>query len=222
MSVGVGRERQFEVYVAGARGTYPSVPVSFERLQRAARGRMSAEGYAYVAGGAGREETIRANRAAFERWRIVPRMLRDVSSRDTRSEVLGTPLPSPFVLCPIGVLEVAHREADVAVGRAAAAEGIPLVFSNQASRPMEEVARAMALGALAHSRAQLAVAVTGIAGPGGGTPAKPVGTVWLALARLGGPVQAERLQLQGERTSIREQTVEHALQRLIALATGAR
>ena len=143
MSVGIGRERQFEVYVAGARGTYPNVPVSFERLQRAARGRMSAEGYAYVAGGAGREETMRANRAAFERWRIVPRMLRDVSSRDTRVDVLGTALPSPFVLCPIGVLELAHRDADVAVGRAAAAEGIPFVFSNQASRPMEEVARAM-------------------------------------------------------------------------------
>jgi lactate 2-monooxygenase len=143
MSVEGGRERQFEVYVAGARGTYPSVPVSFERLQRAARGRMSAEGYAYVAGGAGREETMRENRVAFERWRIVPRVLRDVSTRDTSGAVLGTPLPSPFVLCPIGVLEMAHRDADVAVGRAAAAEGIPFVFSNQASRPMEEVARAM-------------------------------------------------------------------------------
>ena len=58
-------------------------------------------------------------------------------------EVLGTPLASPFVLCPIGVLEMAHRDADVAVARAAAAEGIPFVFSNQASRPMEETARAM-------------------------------------------------------------------------------
>ena len=57
--------------------------------------------------------------------------------------MLGTPLPSPFVLCPIGVLEMAHRDADVAVARAAAAEGIPFIFSNQASRPMEETARAM-------------------------------------------------------------------------------
>ena len=104
---------------------------------------MSPEGYAYVAGGAGTEETMRENRAAFERWRIVPRMLRDVSVAATADEVLGTPLPSPFVLCPIGVLEMAHRDADVAVARAAAAEGIPFVFSNQASRPMEETARAM-------------------------------------------------------------------------------
>ena len=103
---------------------------------------MSPEGYAYVAGGAGTEETIRENRAAFERWRIVPRMLRDVSPRDG-VEVLGTPLLVPARLCPIGVLEMAHRDADVAVARAAAAEGIPFVFSNQASRPMEETARAM-------------------------------------------------------------------------------
>jgi lactate 2-monooxygenase len=143
MSVGIGRERQFEIYVGGARGVYPRVPVSFERLQQAARGAMSPQGYAYVAGGAGTEETMRGNRAAFERWRIVPRMLRDVSTRDTAVELLGTPLPSPFVLCPIGVLEMAHRDADVAVARAAGSEGIPFVFSNQASRPMEETARAM-------------------------------------------------------------------------------
>jgi lactate 2-monooxygenase len=143
MSVGIGRERQFEVYVSGARGVYPPVPVSFERLEGAARKAMSREGYSYVAGGAGTEETMRENRTAFERWRIVPRMLRDVSTRDTAVEVLATRLPSPFVLCPIGVLEMAHREADVAVARAAAAEGIPFIFSNQASRPMEETASAM-------------------------------------------------------------------------------
>jgi len=143
MSVGIGRERQFEVYVGGARGSYPTVPVSFHRLERAAQKAMSPEGYAYVAGGAGSEETMRENRAAFERWRIVPRILRDVSTRDTAVEVVGTRLTSPFVLCPIGVLEMAHRGADVAVARAAAAEGIPFVLSNQASRPMEETARAM-------------------------------------------------------------------------------
>ncbi len=143
MSVGIGRERQFEVYVGGARGSYPTVPVGFTGLEEAARSRMSPEGFAYVAGGAGTEETMRENRAAFERWRIVPRMLRDVSSRDTTVSVLGTDLTSPFVLCPIGVLEMAHRDADVAVARAAAAEGVPFVFSNQASRPMEETARAM-------------------------------------------------------------------------------
>jgi lactate 2-monooxygenase len=143
MSVGIGRERQFEIYVNGARGAFPTVPAANDLLEAAARRKMSPEGYAYIAGGAGTEETIRENRAGFERWRIVPRTLRDVSTRDTAVELLGTRLPSPFVLCPIGVLEMAHREADVAVGRAAASEGIPYVFSNQASRPMEEVASAM-------------------------------------------------------------------------------
>ena len=84
----------------------------------------------------------------------------------------------------------------------------------------EEVARAMAEGALAHSRAQLAVAVTGIAGPGGGSSAKPVGTVWLAVARAGEGTQAELLQLGGDRTAIREQTVQRALQWLVERTTG--
>jgi lactate 2-monooxygenase len=70
-------------------------------------------------------------------------MLRDVSARDTSVELFGARLPSPFVLSPIGVLEMAHRDADVAVARAAASQGVPLIFSNQASRPMEECARAM-------------------------------------------------------------------------------
>ena len=77
-----------------------------------------------------------------------------------------------------------------------------------------EVARSMADGALAHSRAGLAVAVTGVAGPTGATPGKPVGTVWVAVARRGGATQTERLALQGDRASIREQTVHQALQRL--------
>jgi len=142
-AIGIGRERQFEVYVAGARGTYPRVPVSSEGLEAAARKAMGPEGFAYVAGGAGREETMHENREAFERWRMVPRMLRDVSKRETEVELFGSRLASPVVLCPIGVLEMAHADADVAVARAAAAEGLPMIFSNQASRPMEECARAM-------------------------------------------------------------------------------
>src|SRR5207244_9476359 len=82
-------------------------------------------------------------RAAFERRRIVPRMLRDVSSRDTSIELFGRRLPFPFLLAPVGVLELARSEADVAVARAAAAEGVPMIFSNQASRPMEACADAM-------------------------------------------------------------------------------
>lgn len=83
-----------------------------------------------------------------------------------------------------------------------------------------EVACAMAEGALAHARAELSVAVTGIAGPGGAVPGKPVGTVWLAWARQGQPAQPELLQLGGDRRSVRAQTVEAALQRLLQAATA--
>jgi isopentenyl diphosphate isomerase/L-lactate dehydrogenase-like FMN-dependent dehydrogenase len=104
---------------------------------------MTKEAYAYVAGGAGLESTIEANRAAFERRRIVPRVMRDVSERDLSVELFGRRLPTPFLLAPIGVLELVHRDADVAVARAAAAEGAPMIFSNQASRSMEECAAVM-------------------------------------------------------------------------------
>jgi nicotinamide-nucleotide amidase len=88
-----------------------------------------------------------------------------------------------------------------------------------------EVAQAMAEGALAHSRADLAVAVTGIAGPGGATPGKAVGTVWLAVARRDGSgvvTQTELLQLDGDRAAIRALTVQFALQRLTTRATADR
>lgn len=135
--------RQQAIYSAGMSGYTPRVPTDFGALEAAAEKTMSTEGFAYIAGGAGRESTMAANRRAFERWRIVPRMLRDVAERDISVELFGRRLAQPFVLCPIGVLEMAHAEADIAVARAAAARGVPMLFSNQASRPMEDCAAAM-------------------------------------------------------------------------------
>ena len=139
----IGRVRQEEIYLGGVAGKKPAVPTVMADLEQAARRKMSVQGFAYVAGGAGLESTVLANRRAFERWRIVPRVLRDVSERDTSVELFGTTLPSPLLLAPIGVLEMAHREADLAVARAAAAEGAPFTFSSQASVPMEQCAAAM-------------------------------------------------------------------------------
>jgi isopentenyl diphosphate isomerase/L-lactate dehydrogenase-like FMN-dependent dehydrogenase len=119
------------------------VPVSAEELEGAAQHAMSREAFAYTAGGAGSESTMRANRAAFDRWRIVPRVLRDVSVRDTSIELFGRRLPTPLLLSPIGVLELMHRDADLAVARAAASLGVPMIFSNQASVPMEGCAATM-------------------------------------------------------------------------------
>ena len=138
-----GRERQAEVFLSGATGRRTRIPFDAARLEERAQTVMSAEAFAYVAGGAGAEETMRANRRAFERVSIVPRTLRDVSRRDSSLELFGRRLPGPFLLAPIGVLELAHRDADVAAARAAASLGLPAIFSSQASRPMEEVAAAM-------------------------------------------------------------------------------
>ncbi len=139
----IGRGRQRDIYLAGVGGMRPPVPVEPAALEKAAQGAMSPEAWAYIAGGAGRESTMDANRAAFEKRRIVPRVLRDVENRDLSIELFGQRLPTPLLLCPIGVLEMAHREADLAVGRAAAAWRVPFIFSNQASVPMEQVAAAM-------------------------------------------------------------------------------
>ncbi len=83
----------------------------------------------------------------------------------------------------------------------------------------EPVARAMAAGAVAHSAAQVAVAVTGVAGPGGGSAEKPVGTVWFGWS-VGGVLHAERRLFDGDRAAVRAATVHHALQTLVRLLAG--
>jgi lactate 2-monooxygenase len=124
-------------------GRRPGVPTVYRALAREAQRRLGNRAYGYVAGGAGDEDTQRADRAAFDRWAVVPRVLRDVSRRDTSVELLGRRLPAPLLLGPVGALELVHPEADLAVARAAAAVGVPMVFSNQASVPMETTAAAM-------------------------------------------------------------------------------
>jgi lactate 2-monooxygenase len=140
---GKGRERQADIFLNGARGRRPAVPVDPAALEERACAALSPESFAYLAGGAGREQTLQANREAFRRWRIVPRVLRDVSVRDMSVELFGRTLPSPFLLAPIGVLELARARGDLLVARAAAAEGVPMIFSSQASVAMEECAAAM-------------------------------------------------------------------------------
>lgn len=104
---------------------------------------MSSVAWAYVAGSSGAEVTAANNRRALDRWRIVPRVLRDVSDRDLGVELFGTRYPSPVIAAPVGVLELAHREADLGIARAASRLGIPYVLSSQASIRMEDVAAAM-------------------------------------------------------------------------------
>src|SRR6201996_8936163 len=137
----IGVRRQTQIYLDGVSGRRPHVPLDADRMGAAAKRCMRPEAFASVAAGAGNERTLAANRAAFDRWRIVPRMLRDVERRDSSVELFGQRLPSPFLLAPVGVLELAHPEADCAVARAARDTGTAMVFSNQASRPMEGIAK---------------------------------------------------------------------------------
>ncbi|HYC85522.1 MAG TPA: lactate 2-monooxygenase [Chryseosolibacter sp.] len=134
---------QKRIYLNGFSGKLPGIPLDFTKLELAASRVLSPQAFAYIAGGAGLESTIRANRAGFEKIRIVPRMLRNVGIRDTAIDLLGLKLPAPMLLAPVGVLELAHPYSDIAVARACATLGVPFIFSNQASIPMEECAAVM-------------------------------------------------------------------------------
>ena len=143
---GAGRARQGEVFRAGVLGRRPRVPVGVDALERRARRAMSARAWAYVAGGAGAGLTMAANRAAFARWSIVPRMLAGSTSRDLGVELFGRRLPTPLLLSPIGAAALAHPDSDRLAASAAAALGIPFVISSQGCCPMEDVAAAMGTG----------------------------------------------------------------------------
>src|SRR4051794_8395637 len=118
----------------------PEWPVAFEDWERAAQEKLDGGAFGYIAGGAGGEETMRANLDAFARWRIRPRMLAGNASRDISVEVLGMRSPAPFFLAPVGVLSIAHEDAEVGVARAAASSGVPLLLSSAATHSIEDVA----------------------------------------------------------------------------------
>ncbi|MGW9398780.1 lactate 2-monooxygenase [Streptomyces sp. NPDC055642] len=134
---------QYEIYLNGMTGAVPRLPTDLTRLEALTEQRLGPGPVGYVAGSAGDGSTARANRAALDRHRIVPRMLRDVHERDLSVEVLGRALPAPLALAPVGVLSIMHPDAESGAARAAAAQGVPFVLSSASSTPMEQVAEAM-------------------------------------------------------------------------------
>lgn len=146
-----GVEAQIRIYAGGNRAPADTAaalpdgrwPVSPEDWRERARAVLAEGPWGYLEGGAGAEDTMRANREAFQHWRLRPRMLRDVAQRDISAEVLGRRLPVPFLLGPVGVQEIIHPQADLATARAAAALGVPFISSTVSSAPMEQVAAAM-------------------------------------------------------------------------------
>jgi lactate 2-monooxygenase len=134
-----GSQIQNEIYLSGE----TPWPISFADWEARAQETLDPEPFGYIAGGAGSEATMRANLEAFERRRLRPKMLTGNAVRDLSVEVLGTHSPVPFLLAPVGVLSIAHAEGELAVARAAAELGIPLVLSSAASHSIEEVAEAL-------------------------------------------------------------------------------
>ena len=131
-----------EIYARGLIGEDPSVPISVAELEGAAHEAMEDRAAAYVFAGAGGEDTMRANLDAFRRRRIVPRMMRDVADRDLSCTVLGTAMPAPVMLAPIGIHKIVHEDGEPATARAAARVGLPLIASTASHATLEEIAEA--------------------------------------------------------------------------------
>jgi lactate 2-monooxygenase len=132
-----------EIYARGTlAGEKPALPMAWRELEDRAAEALDPVAVAYVWGGAGSEDTMRANREAFRRWRIAPRFLRDVSARDLGTTVLGTEMPAPVMLAPIGVQKIVHDDAEPASARAACELGLPFVTSTASATSLEEIAEA--------------------------------------------------------------------------------
>ena len=131
---------QYEIYLRGMTGQRPARTLAWRKLERDAMNLLRQGPRGYIEGGAGLGETMRANREAFDHWRLRPRMLRDVSERSLARTVLGTELKAPVLLAPIGVQTLAHPEGELAVARGAAQVGVPLVASSAASHTIEQIA----------------------------------------------------------------------------------
>ncbi|GAA3052687.1 lactate 2-monooxygenase [Actinokineospora globicatena] len=131
---------QNEIYLQGLADRVPPFTTDATRLEAVAESTMDPGPFGYVAGGAGSGDTVRANRAAFARWRIVPRMMTGATERDLATTVLGTPMPAPVLLAPVGVQSIVHPDGELATARAAAALDVPIVLSTASSYPLEDVA----------------------------------------------------------------------------------
>ncbi|TCO45832.1 lactate 2-monooxygenase [Actinocrispum wychmicini] len=133
---------QNEIYLQGLADQVPPFTTDPTRLAESAREILPPGPFWYVEGGAGSGATVRANREAFDKWRIVPRMLRDATHRDTATTVVGTQMAAPVMLAPVGVQSIVHPDAELATARAAAALNVPMILSTASSNTIEDVAKA--------------------------------------------------------------------------------
>lgn len=136
-------DHQLGIYLNGMfADRTPDLTTDLAALEDQARAALAPEALGYVVPSAGSGATARANREAFDRWRIVPRMLRSGARRDLSCDVLGTSMPAPLLIAPMGVQTLAHPDGELATVRAAAALGVPYVHSTQAAHSFEQIAEA--------------------------------------------------------------------------------
>ncbi|GGS15288.1 L-lactate 2-monooxygenase [Streptomyces aureoverticillatus] len=131
-----------KIYLSGIAGEKPKLSTDLTALEEAARAVLEPRAYAYVAGDAGTGATGRANREAFDQWRLLPRMWKGVGERDLSVSLLGRRLEVPVLLAPVAAQTVVHPEGELASVRAAAEVGVPFVLSSFSSHSMEDVAEA--------------------------------------------------------------------------------
>ncbi|MFW6692446.1 alpha-hydroxy-acid oxidizing protein [Streptomyces sp. MAR4 CNX-425] len=137
---------QSEIYLNGLADKVPPFTTDLTALEQSARERLADGPFWYVAGAAGSGATARANREAFDRVRLVPRMLSGATERSLATTVLGSALPAPVLLAPVGAQSILHPDGELATARAAAALDVPMVMSTASSYSIEEVARAGGAG----------------------------------------------------------------------------
>ncbi|EIM86179.1 FMN-dependent alpha-hydroxy acid dehydrogenase [Stereum hirsutum FP-91666 SS1] len=111
-----------------------------ERAREATEGYHAA--YMYTFGSAGSSSTNKANLKALQQWKIIPRMLRDASTRSLETTLFGNTYKSPVLVAPVGVQGILHKDGELATARAAAKVGVPFIMSTASTRPPEEVAEA--------------------------------------------------------------------------------
>lgn len=117
-------------------------PICFADLEKAVAEKIEAGPFGYIRSGAGGEQTLRNNRAAFEKYSIVPRFLNDVSNVDTSVHLFGKTYPTPLLFAPVGMNGMVHDEGELAVARAAQFLNIPYIQSTVSTFALEEVAQA--------------------------------------------------------------------------------
>lgn len=141
--MGYGQEVQAEIEKEVNIPPSSRLSISYEEWEYRASTVLAKGVFDYIAGGAGAEYTIQANRDAFYFWRILPRVLVGVAERDLSVNLFGIKLPSPVLLAPVDRQELYNPEAELASARAAASLGVPFILSTFSTRSIEQVAAVM-------------------------------------------------------------------------------